>query len=146
MAAAGKELGAVGGLLMTVVADSAVGRPLHWWGGPVLPSHPWRLPPSRAGASCSLLQDYQGGEFSLFFANCEPNSAVDFNMEIALYNVKGNRLDFLPVGEDMLPFVYFVSWAGQTVMLAEHRAVGRNRAARVAASPCMWRLGCMALP
>ncbi|GAB4816676.1 hypothetical protein N2152v2_003722 [Parachlorella kessleri] len=53
------------------------------------------------------IQDYAGGEFSLFFANCEPNSAVDYDVSIALYNVKGNKLDFLPVGDDMLPFVYF---------------------------------------
>lgn len=57
-------------------------------------------------------QQYAGGEFLLFFANCEPPSAVDFNVKIALYNVKGSgKLDFLPVGQDMLPFVYFVSCA-----------------------------------
>ena len=57
-----------------------------------------------------LIQDYEGGEFSLFFANCEPDSAVDFDAHIALYNVRSNgKLDFLAVGEDMLPTVYFVS-------------------------------------
>ena len=35
------------------------------------------------------LQDYVGGEFSLFFANCEPDSAVDFKVDVALYNVRG---------------------------------------------------------
>jgi hypothetical protein len=30
-----------------------------------------------------------GGEFSLFFANCEPDSAVDFHVDVALFNVRG---------------------------------------------------------
>lgn len=34
-------------------------------------------------------QNYQGGEFSLFFANCEPYSAIDFDVEAALFNVRG---------------------------------------------------------
>lgn len=57
------------------------------------------------------VQDYAGGEFSLFFANCEPNSAVDFNVIIALYNVRNSKKDFLPMGEDMLPIVYFTMFA-----------------------------------
>lgn len=54
-------------------------------------------------------QDYEGGEFSLFFANCEPNSEVYFDAKVALYNVKGSKNDFLPVGDDVLPIIYFVS-------------------------------------
>eukprot|EP00887_Chlorella_sp_A99_P000658 scaffold5.g658.t1 len=52
--------------------------------------------------------DYDGGEFSLFFANCEPDSAVDFKANIALYNMKGDTPDFLPVGDDVLPIIYFL--------------------------------------
>lgn len=57
-----------------------------------------------------LIENYQGGEFSLFFANCEPYSAIDFDVEAALFNVRGQRVDFLAVGNDMLPFVYFLSF------------------------------------
>lgn len=42
----------------------------------------------RAGAPPAV-QNYQGGEFSLFFANCEPYSAIDFDVEVALFNVRG---------------------------------------------------------
>ena len=56
-----------------------------------------------------LLEDYDGGEFILYFANCEADTAVDFDIRLALYNQKGGKLDFLPVGEDILPFLYFVS-------------------------------------
>jgi hypothetical protein len=56
-----------------------------------------------------LLEDYQGGEFVMYFANCEADTAVDFKIRLALYNQKGARQDFLPVGQDMLPLLYFVS-------------------------------------
>ncbi|PSC67979.1 G -coupled seven transmembrane receptor [Micractinium conductrix] len=72
-----------------------------------------------------MLLDYTGGEFSLFFANCEQDSAIDFNIEVSLYNVRGDRIDYLPVGEDMLPFIYFtmfvlfttlgVVWTGMVI-------------------------------
>lgn len=78
-----------------------------------------------------LLEDYLGGEFMLYFVNCEPNSAVDFDIRLALFNAKGSKLDYLPVGEDMLPFVYllmflcFTSLGGLwvwTVVKAKHNA------------------------
>ena len=28
-----------------------------------------------------MIQNYEGGEFSLFFANCEPLSAVSFDLQ-----------------------------------------------------------------
>lgn len=56
-----------------------------------------------------LLEDYQGGEFVMFFANCEANTAVDFKITLALFNQKGAKSDFLAVGQDMLPTLYFVS-------------------------------------
>lgn len=62
----------------------------------------------RGFALRELIQDYDGGEFSLFFANCEPDSAVDFKANIALYNMKGDTPDFLPVGDDVLPIIYFL--------------------------------------
>lgn len=47
-------------------------------------------PPAAAPtANPHCLQRYQGGEFSLYFANCEPDSAIDFDVEVALYNVRG---------------------------------------------------------
>lgn len=67
---------------------------------------------SRGYVLKELLLDYAGGEFSLFFVNCEPHSAVDFDARVALFNAKaGGRLDFLPLGEDMLPLMYLVRTA-----------------------------------
>ena len=50
-----------------------------------------------------------GGEFSLFYTNCEKQTVVSFDIRVALYNVKANGYkDFLSVGEDMLPVVFMV--------------------------------------
>lgn len=57
----------------------------------------------------NLLDNYSGGEFMLYFANCEPQTAVDFEVKLALYNLKGDAMDFLPVGQDILPVLYAVS-------------------------------------
>ena len=55
------------------------------------------------------MQDYAGGEFSLFFANCAKATVVSFDIRVALYNVRGAGVkDYLSVGEDMLPLVYMV--------------------------------------
>lgn len=59
-----------------------------------------------------LLEEYQGGEFLLYFANCEANTAVDFDITLALYNDKGKKKDYLPVGMDALPALYFVRFEG----------------------------------
>ncbi len=32
-----------------------------------------------------MIQNYHGGEFSLFFANCEPQSAVSFDLQARRY-------------------------------------------------------------
>ncbi len=57
-----------------------------------------------------LIKDYRGGEFSLFYANCQKLAVVSFDIRVALYNVRGNGIkDFLSVGEDMLPTVFMVS-------------------------------------
>ena len=31
-----------------------------------------------------ILMNYKGGEFSLYFANCEPNSAVSFDLQVRI--------------------------------------------------------------
>ena len=60
--------------------------------------------------SQDLIAEYQGGEFSIFFANCEQQSAVSFDLRTELYNVKSNgKRDYLSIGEDALPTVYMVS-------------------------------------
>lgn len=54
------------------------------------------------------VEDYRGGEFVLYFANCQHDIAVDFDVDIEFYNVKSNgRVDYLPIGDDILPFMYF---------------------------------------
>ena len=54
------------------------------------------------------LQGFQGAEYSLFFANCADDTQVSFDVTARLYNVKGDREDFLGVGEDALPLLYMV--------------------------------------
>ncbi|KAK9830954.1 hypothetical protein WJX81_002346 [Elliptochloris bilobata] len=56
-----------------------------------------------------LVRDYAGGEYSLFFADCQPSAVVSFDVRASLYNVRANgRKDYLAVGEDMLPTMYMV--------------------------------------
>lgn len=56
-----------------------------------------------------LIAEYQGGEFQLFFANCQTLSAVSFELRTELYNVKSNgKRDYLSIGEDELPTVFMV--------------------------------------
>ena len=57
-----------------------------------------------------MLEQYRGGEFILYFANCEFNTAVDFDIQLALFNQKGQKVDYLPVGMDALPFLYFIAF------------------------------------
>ena len=54
------------------------------------------------------LPGFDGAELSLFFANCETDTQVSFDVSAKLYNVKGERKDYLGVGEDALPAVYMV--------------------------------------
>lgn len=71
-----------------------------------------------------LVKDYAGGEFSLFYANCQKLAVVSFDIRVALYNVRGSGTkDFLSVGEDMLPTVYMVgpSLALWILSCAQHR-------------------------
>ncbi|KAG7667863.1 putative Protein CANDIDATE G-PROTEIN COUPLED RECEPTOR 7 [Nannochloris sp. 'desiccata'] len=64
-----------------------------------------------------MLEDFTGGEFLLYFANCEADTAVDFDITLALYNLKANnKMDFLPVGEDILPTLYFFTFIAFTTL------------------------------
>ena len=56
------------------------------------------------------LEDFRGGEFALFFENCERMLMVSFKLRVSLYNVnKAGNKDYLPVGEDVFPSLYMVS-------------------------------------
>ena len=71
----------------------------------------------RAGPGCArtrrsplTLPLPQGGEYSLFFANClAPSVVVSFKAQVTMYNVgfDGSR-DYLSAGEALLPTVYTV--------------------------------------
>ena len=57
----------------------------------------------------NLVPSYNGGEWSLFFANCQKPSVVSFDLTASMYNVHGGQRDYLAIGEDMIPSVYLVS-------------------------------------
>ena len=68
-----------------------------------------RRPAPHQARGCGAPQDYAGGEYSLFYANCAKATVVSFDIRVALYNVRpGGVRDYLSVGEDMLPVVYMV--------------------------------------
>jgi len=50
----------------------------------------------------------KAGEYSLFFANCEPNTVVSFDITVSLSNTKGDKKDFLSAGEAPLPTLYLI--------------------------------------
>lgn len=54
----------------------------------------------------NLVPSYNGGEWSLFFANCQKPSVVSFDLAVSMYNVHGGQRDYLAIGEDMIPSVY----------------------------------------
>jgi len=74
---------------------------------------------SKAGENTTILSDtmanlvpgYTGGEWSLFFANCQKPSVVSFELSVAMYNMHSGQRDYLSIGEDMIPSVYLVSLA-----------------------------------
>ena len=69
---------------------------------------PGNVTSALATALADRMPDFAGAELSLFFANCETDTQVSFDVTASLYNVKGERKDFLGVGEDSLPAVYMV--------------------------------------
>ena len=100
---------------------------------------------SLATALEQRMPDFGGAELSLFFANCETDTQVSpgdwrawlltgshpaadlsaltavcimqvsFDVTAKLYNVKGERKDYLGVGEDALPTVYMVTLAASII-------------------------------
>ena len=59
----------------------------------------------------NLVPGYSGGEWSLFFANCQKPSVVSFDLSVSLYNIHNGQKDYLSIGEDMIPSVYLVRHA-----------------------------------
>ena len=57
----------------------------------------------------NLVPNYAGGEWSLFFANCQKPSVVSFDVRVEMYNMHSGQKDYLSIGEDMIPAVYLVS-------------------------------------
>ena len=58
----------------------------------------------------SVLPDFIGGELSLYFVKCpglEPY-VVTIDIKVSSYNIKGERQDYLSVGDDALPLLYMV--------------------------------------
>ena len=60
-------------------------------------------------AMANLVPAYAGGEWSLFFANCQKPSVVSFDVRLEMYNLHNGQKDYLSIGEDMIPAVYLVS-------------------------------------
>ena len=58
----------------------------------------------------NLVPSYTGGEWSLFFANCQKPSVVSFDLTVSMYNMYNGQRDYLSIGEDMIPSVYLVSF------------------------------------
>lgn len=61
------------------------------------------------GLMAELVPSYKGGEWSLFFANCQKPSVVSFDITTSMYNIHNGHRDYLSVGEDMIPSVFLVS-------------------------------------
>eukprot|EP00879_Flechtneria_rotunda_P012246 GHRR01012790.1.p2 GENE.GHRR01012790.1~~GHRR01012790.1.p2 ORF type:complete len:189 (+),score=53.41 GHRR01012790.1:122-688(+) len=51
-----------------------------------------------------------GGQFALYFANCEQQTPVSFQIRVEMYNLVGpdDRKDYLSVGETELDITYWV--------------------------------------
>ncbi|ERN01131.1 hypothetical protein AMTRI_Chr03g146310 [Amborella trichopoda] len=47
-------------------------------------------------------------EYSLVFANCNPNVEVSMNVHTEMYNLEGETKDYLPAGQTQLPKLYFI--------------------------------------
>jgi len=51
------------------------------------------------------------GEYSLYYTNCVPQTAVSFNLEVELYNpLAGGRKAYLSAGEKPLPTLYLIAF------------------------------------
>ena len=71
-------------------------------------------------AMANLVPSYAGGEWSLFFANCQKPSVVSFEMRVEMYNMHNGQKDYLSIGEDMIPAVYLVrsNWLCSAITLS----------------------------
>ena len=68
----------------------------------------------------NLVPSYNGGEWSLFFANCQKPSVVSFDLAVSMYNVHNGQRDYLAIGEDMIPSVYLVSRHQHETQACQH--------------------------
>lgn len=50
----------------------------------------------------------RGGQFSLFFANCEDDTPVSFEIRVEMFNFNSGGKDYLSVGETELDVVFWV--------------------------------------
>ncbi|KAG9447739.1 hypothetical protein H6P81_013867 [Aristolochia fimbriata] len=47
-------------------------------------------------------------EYSLVFGNCQPEFAISMDVHTEMYNIEGDKKDFLPAGQTQLPSLYFL--------------------------------------
>ncbi|KAL3160800.1 hypothetical protein ABBQ38_009211 [Trebouxia sp. C0009 RCD-2024] len=85
-------------------------------------------------AMAKLVPSYAGGEWSLFFANCQKPSVVSFDVRVEMYNMHNGQKDYLSIGEDMIPAVYlaaFVLFLVAGIMWCSAVVVARKNAHRI---------------
>ena len=68
--------------------------------------------PTRARrATLTTLFYSSQGEYSLYYTNCVPNTAVSFKLEVELFNPKkGGGKDYLSAGQKPLPTLYLLAF------------------------------------
>jgi hypothetical protein len=77
----------------------------------------WEAPPHSKDWAAGwkhthTIQPGEEGMYQIIFCRCKPSDAtttVSFDINLALYNIKGNSRDYLPAGESALPLLYFAS-------------------------------------
>ncbi|KAJ7564969.1 hypothetical protein O6H91_02G042000 [Diphasiastrum complanatum] len=64
---------------------------------------------NQTGHYDSTFEVRDANEYTLLFANCQPNVQVSMKVRTAMYNFDGSNKvkDYLPVGETQLPVLYF---------------------------------------
>ncbi|KAK1434938.1 hypothetical protein QVD17_00693 [Tagetes erecta] len=67
------------------------------------------LSPTFSFGKTYTVTTYHSDQYSLFFANCNPESPVTMHVRTELYNTRdGTIKDYLPDGLRQLPFLYFI--------------------------------------
>jgi len=56
-------------------------------------------------------------EYSLFFENCVAKASVSMEVRTSMYNVENGYKDYLPVGETVLPRLYFTFFLAHVALL-----------------------------